>query len=184
MRPERLLALLIVCGVAAVLGLTVALIGGVDPGRLAPRDGDDGPRGDVEVGRVIRIADGDTVTIEVDGRRERLRYIGVDAPEMARADMGAPAECGAAQALDANRRLVDGRELVLERDVSDRDRFGRLLRHPWLASDDGWILVSEALVSDGVIEARTFEPDTLREARLDQAEREAREQQLGIWGSC
>jgi micrococcal nuclease len=78
---------------------------------------------------------------------------------------------------------VAGEELVLERDVSDRDRFGRLLRHAWL-EDDVWRLIGLELVEAGAVEARSYPPDTRRDAELDAAERRARDRAAGIWGDC
>jgi micrococcal nuclease len=160
-----------------VLGLlaagVVALVGMVgDPPAAEP--------GAAQRAVVTRVVDGDTIVVRVDGREERVRYIGVDAPELARADTGQPAECGGAEALAANEELVAGKAVDLERDVSDRDRFGRLLRHVWLAGS----LVGERLVRDGVLEARSYPPDTSRDNELDAAGREARAAGIGIWGAC
>ena len=181
MRPERLVAGLIVLGLVVALAVAIALLD-APPG--APTSGADGLQGGFEEGRVVLVADGDTVTIEIDGRRERLRYIGVDAPELANADAGLPAECGAEAARAANVALVADSTIALERDVSDRDRFGRLLRHPWIVADGEWLLVTEALVADGSVEARSFRPDTLHDGELDAAERGAIERGAGIWGDC
>ena len=180
MRPERLLALIIIVVLVAGLVVTVVLLG------AAPEDppSSGGPTEPIEEARVVGIADGDTVTIEIDGRRDRLRYIGVDAPELANPDAGLPAECGATEASAANAALVAGAELILERDASDRDRFGRLLRHPWVVRDGAWLLVTEALVADGSVEARSFPPDTLHDARLETAEVGAMERGAGVWGRC
>jgi micrococcal nuclease len=180
-RPERLLALIIISILLAALVAAVWLLG-TPPEGSAPAAG--GPTGPVAEARVVRVADGDTVTIEIDGRRDRLRYIGVDAPELADPDAGLPAECGAVEASAANLALVADGEITLERDVTDRDRFGRLLRHPWVVRDGQWLLVTEALVADGALEARSFPPDTLHDARLETAERGARERAAGRWGGC
>lgn len=137
-----------------------------------------------EHGVVERVVDGDTITIRLNGATERVRYVGVDAPELARPSEGRGAECGANEATDANRALVDGREIVLERDTTDRDRFGRLLRHVWLPDGQGWQLVTERLVADGAIEARSYPPDTSRDAQLDAAEAAARADGRGIWSAC
>lgn len=134
--------------------------------------------------QVVHVTDGDTIVVLVGGVRERIRYVGVDAPELANAETGEPAECGGEAARLANAQLVEGREVALERDTSDRDRFGRLLRHVWVAGTDGWSLVSERLVEAGAIEARSYAPDTSRDTQLDAAERRARDADLGIWGSC
>ncbi|HEX7197758.1 MAG TPA: thermonuclease family protein [Candidatus Limnocylindria bacterium] len=184
MRPERLLAILIVCGVVAVIVVVVLIAGEPAPPAQGLPAGDGRPAGTLEDAVVVRIADGDTVTIEIDGRRERLRYVGVDAPEVANPEAGIDAECGADAARDANGALVDGERIYLEPDTTDRDRFGRLLRHPWLERDGNWFLVTEQLVSDGAIEARSFTPDTLHDRRLDDAERSARAAGAGIWGDC
>ena len=133
---------------------------------------------------VVRIVDGDTIVVVIDGREERVRYVGVDAPELANRDTGAAAECGADRATDANRDLVADVQVELERDTSDRDRFGRLLRHVWTTVDGERVLVGEQLVADGAIEARSYPPDTRYDGRLDAAERDARSAALGIWGSC
>ena len=181
-RPERLIAVLGVLALTAIIVVAVAL--------LVPEGGSSGgpsaapPPGELEVGRVVRVVDGDTVVVTIGDRQERVRYVGVDAPELANADTGAPAECGAAEATEANRLLVLGVEMELERDVSDRDRFGRLLRHAWIGIDDDRVLVTERLVVDGAIEARSYPPDTRHDARLDAAEREARTDGAGIWGRC
>jgi micrococcal nuclease len=184
-RPERLVAILIVCGVVALVVVLAVVIAG-DPSPAAPGvpAGEGRPAGTLEEAVVVRIADGDTVTVEIDGRRERLRYVGVDAPEVANAESGLAAECGADAARDANRALVEGARIFLEGDATDRDRFGRLLRHPWLERDGRWILVTEQLASEGAVEARSFAPDTLHDRRLDDAERLAREAGAGIWGDC
>jgi micrococcal nuclease len=180
-RPERLLALIIIVALVAALVAAIVLLE-APPEGSPPAAG--GPTAPLEDARVVGVADGDTVTIEIDGRRDRLRYIGVDAPELADPDAGRPAECGATAATAANVALVGEGEITLERDASDRDRFGRLLRHPWLLRDGTWLLVTEALVADGSVEARSFPPDTLHDARLESAELAAIERGAGVWGGC
>ncbi len=144
------------------------------------------PAADLDVaeqGDVVRVVDGDTIIVRIDGRDERVRYIGVNAPELASVDRGLDAECGANEAALANRDLVEGRSVALERDATDRARFGRLLRHVWVDLD-GWRLVTEALVESGAIRARSYPPDTSRDLQLDAAESAARSAGRGIWASC
>ena len=185
MRPERLLGILVVLAIAAVLVGVVALTAGPDvaPRTSASADAGSAARAYDETGIVVRVVDGDTIVVEIGTRRERVRYIGLDAPELANAEDGTPAECGGDAARDANEVLVDGAEVGLERDVSDRDRFGRLLRHVWLLDGDDR-LVGARLVADGAVEARSYPPDTGRDAELDAAERSARDAGAGIWGAC
>jgi micrococcal nuclease len=177
-RPERLIGIVLVLALAAAAVLVVALLSGPAPSAPATSPVEGVPA------TVERVTDGDTIVVIVDGRRERVRYIGLDAPEVANAEEGTPAECGGDEARSANARLVVGNEVVLERDDSERDRFGRLLRHVWLEANDGWRLVGERLVEDGMVEARSYPPDTAHDGQLDRAERRARDAGLGIWGSC
>jgi micrococcal nuclease len=176
-RPERLIGVVLVLALVAAVVAVLALTG------PAPTVVHDAPVDGVSA-VVAGVTDGDTITIRVDGRRERVRYIGLDAPEIARADEGMPAECGGNEARAANARIVEGTEVLLERDRSDRDRFGRLLRHVWVETADGWELVGELLVAEGAVEARSYPPDTGRDDLLDVAERRARDAGLGIWRTC
>ena len=77
--------------------------------------------------RVLRVVDGDTILVRLDGRRERLRYIGIDTPESVAPDR--PVECYGPAAAEENRRLVGGRTVTLTADEERRDRFGRLLAY-------------------------------------------------------
>ena len=179
-RPERVLGIIVVLGLAAAVATFVALQS-ARPDEMVADDG--GPDGPTEAGEVVRVVDGDTVVVRINGRDERVRYIGLDAPEVANVGAGTLPECGGNEARDVNEDLVAGRRVVLERDVSDRDRFGRLLRHAWLEGDP-WRLVGRELVEAGAVEARSYPPDTTRDAELDAAERAARGRGAGIWGAC
>ncbi|HUG48741.1 MAG TPA: thermonuclease family protein [Candidatus Limnocylindria bacterium] len=128
---------------------------------------------------MIDVVDGDTIRVALVGRNQRLRYIGIDSPELGRA--GLPAEWQADAATQANRSLVDGRSVVLERDVSETDRFGRLLRHVWLQGDEGWLLVNLEMVRLGFAQAVTFPPDVKYGELLREAERDARAAGRGLW---
>lgn len=183
-RPERLLGILVVLLLTGALVVVVVLT--ADPAAAPSGESDDadgGPEKATERATVTRVVDGDTIVVRLDGREERVRYIGLDAPEVANVDAGTVAECGGDEARTANERLVTGQQIVLERDVSDRDRFGRLLRHVWL-EDGGWRLIGRELVAAGAVEARSYPPDTTRDGELDAAERGARGRAAGIWGSC
>jgi micrococcal nuclease len=178
-RAFAAVALLVAVGLVVVIGAGLLL------GSPAPSSpGSSHARPDGEPATVVRVADGDTITVELDGRQERVRYIGIDAPEVANGRAGMPAECGGDAARAANEALVGGASVILERDTSDRDRFGRLLRHVWVGQERGWLLVAERLVATGVAEARSYRPDTSRDAQLDAAERAARGSEVGIWGGC
>jgi micrococcal nuclease len=179
-RVERLLAI----GLLLALAAAVALVAWLGSEQRSPTGGtaEAAPSGDSAV--VERVIDGDTIVVELDGRRERVRYVGVDAPELANREAGTVAECWGEEARDANARMLDGAEVRLERDTSDRDRFGRLLRHVWVARSGQWHLVAEELAAAGAVEARSYPPDTRRDDELERAEGAARRAGLGLWGAC
>ena len=146
------------------------------------------PTGPTEVGRVVRITDGDTIRVLIDGEEERVRYIGIDTPERAGPDV-LVVEPYAVEATLANTKLVGGKEVVLERDVSETDRFDRLLRYVWLSpdldnattDDDAWRLVNLELVRAGLAEAVRYPPDVEYAAILEAAESDARAAGRGMW---
>jgi len=119
--------------------------------------------------RVIQVIDGDTITIE---GGYRVRYIGIDTPEV-----HPELETCGMEALEANRKLVEGKEVRLERDVSETDKYGRLLRYVYV--DD--IFVNAELVRQGLAEAKAYPPDIEHQDYLDKLEAEARQAGRGIW---
>lgn len=128
---------------------------------------------DGEVATVVDVIDGDTIRVQRDdGSIERVRYIGIDTPELTDEDLEG-AEPYSRQAALANATFVKGEDVVLETDTSDRDRFDRLLRYVWVDSGDGWVMVNEELVALGLAEARSYEPDTRNAAYLRAAEDQA-----------
>jgi micrococcal nuclease len=154
------------------------------PGERPASPGEPGPalapEGATETAQVVRVVDGDTLVIDRGKGEERLRYIGIDAPESVRPET--PVEFMGQEAAGANAALVKGRELVLERDVTDTDRFGRLLRYAWFQDGDAWRLVNLELVAQGYAQAVSFPPDVRWQDLLRTAERGAREAGLGLWG--
>jgi micrococcal nuclease len=145
-----------------------------------------GPTGPTEIALVISITDGDTIWVDIMGEESRVRYIGVDTPEVASEDRAA--EPFAEEATTANAALVEDQIVVLETDVSETDDFGRLLRYVWLRPEDAadpeagaWRLVNVELVRAGLADARDYPPDTKYSDFLEEAEQEARVAGLGIW---
>jgi len=136
------------------------------------------PVGPAESARVLRAIDGDTIEVLRQGQRTRVRYIGVNTPESVAPDR--PIECWGKEASERNRQLVEGREVRLERDVSETDRFGRLLRYVWIGDD----LINARLVQEGYAEVSTFPPDVRYQELFLMQERSAREQHRGLWAAC
>lgn len=141
-----------------------------------------GPRGPWQAATLVRVVDGDTIRVVIGGVEERVRYIGINTPELYSGGPETPAPFARA-ATDANVALLGSGRLILEKDISERDRFGRLLRNVWLERDGTWIFVNLRLVADGFARVSTFPPDVKYVDLLRDAERAAREGHLGLWGS-
>ena len=138
------------------------------------------PTGPMESATVVRVVDGDTIVVDRgSGLGESLRYIGMDTPETV--DPRVPVQCMGAEAAAANRGLVEGRRVVLELDVSDRDVFGRLLRHVWLQDGSSWVLVGLRLVADGYAYASGYPPDVKYDDQMRAAQRAAEQAGRGLW---
>lgn len=179
MQRSRSVALLIAFGFATV----GCAAGPVPPATDRASDPPlirDGPTGRTERGMVVRVVDGDTIRVRIDGIEERVRYIGIDTPESV--DPRKTIQPYALAASEANTELVGGREVVLEKDVSERDRYDRLLRYIWLDDPRGWVLVNHELVMRGFASAVTYPPDVRYEVLFRAAERAAREAGIGLWG--
>ncbi len=130
-----------------------------------------------EWAEVVRVVDGDTIRVRLGGLEERVRYIGIDTPETAGSPSGEEPLGPAATAL--NQRLVGGGQVCLERDISERDRYGRLLRYAW--TGDG-TLVNERLLEEGLAIVVTFPPDVkYHEERLLPAQLSAIAARRGLW---
>ncbi|WP_180955451.1 thermonuclease family protein [Dolosicoccus paucivorans] len=127
---------------------------------------------------LVRVVDGDTIIVMLDGARERVRFIGMDTPESVHPD--------------ADRNVAEGKiasdflkevfasskgDLFLEYDVQPRDRYSRLLAYVWL---DG-LMLNETLLTEGYANVATFPPNTRYVDIFKQAEKEAREAERGLW---
>lgn len=129
---------------------------------------------------VTKVVDGDTIILH---SGQVVRYIGIDTPETA--DSGKGEECYANEATEKNRELVEGKYVFLVRDVSDRDRYGRLLRYVFVIDDSGQeIFVNEALVAGGYARAASFPPDIRYQKHFSQLEQEAKQERRGMWNVC
>lgn len=127
------------------------------------------------------VIDGDTVDVVIAGARERVRLIGVDAPESVSRDT--PEQCFGAEASEALRGVLpSGLEVRIERDAEGRDRYGRLLLYLYRV-DDG-LFVNEWLVGNGFADTMFFEPNTTYRSAFTELRNRARAAGVGLWGQC
>ena len=122
-----------------------------------------------QVADVVSVVDGDTIRVQIDGVAYSVRYIGVDSPE---AD--APMSYEATQ---KNRELVEGKTVTLVMDVSETDRYDRLLRYV-IAGD---IFVNDEMVLYGLAQSKAYSPDTACQVTFDATEARARSAERGMW---
>lgn len=125
--------------------------------------------------QVVRVIDGDTIEIE---NGLKVRYIGIDTPETK--DPHEPVGCYGHEAYLKNQELVANKQVTLEKDVSETDRYGRLLRYVYV---DG-IMVNEQLVKEGFAKAVSYPPDIKHQDLFSNAERLAQYKKAGLWGEA
>ncbi len=116
---------------------------------------------------VTQVVDGDTITVE---GGLRVRLIGIDAPER-------DEECYI-EAKEYLKSMILHKEVDLEKDITDKDQYGRSLRYVWLGNK----LVNAEIVRAGVAIAKQYDPDTKYQRIIADAEQEAIEKQVGcLW---
>lgn len=120
------------------------------------------------------MGDGDSLVVDVDGTEEKVRLIGINAPELD--------ECFGLESRAKLESLVNDRQVVLVADVETEDQYGRMLRYVYLNGS----LINEDLIAGGFAMARAYEPNTSRKRDFDAAEELARETGRGMWatGAC
>lgn len=123
----------------------------------------------------MRVVDGDTIHVRIGDRLEKVRYIGIDTPEVRHPTKGE--EPGGRQALSVNRRLVANRHVTLELDVQSRDRYGRLLAYVWV----GETMINAELVRLGFAQVMTVPPNVRHQALFLKLQRDARDAGRGLW---
>ena len=202
-RTVRLIAGLLACALAAAALLAAAGCSGLSTGtpwlsewreqrdqaaeehQVAVADGVF-----FEEATVVRVVDGDTIVVELDGEQAKVRFIGVDAPESVAFDSGENTAEGDAASEHLKELLAPGTRVFLCSDKRDTDRYGRLLRHVWLEVPDDPFDIDEVagkmvggmMVRDGYAVSKRYTPDTTWSDLLDQIEAQAREQGRGAFG--
>lgn len=163
---------------ASVLILGALLVLAVGCGAPADRTS---PPGRADLAVVVEVVDGDTVELTLGGRRERVRLLGIDAPESVHPTL--PVQCFGPE---ASRGLTDllppGSTVRVERDLELRDRYDRLLLYLFRDGDD--LFVNRWLVHNGLADTSFYDPNTARAPELLAARAEARSGAVGLWGRC
>jgi micrococcal nuclease len=180
-----------VCRLSALVVVLTMCIAGCSQAPMAPDSGQppvmsilaarDITAGAAEGSRVkatvTRVIDGDTIEVNIGGAVHRLRYIGVDAPEPDSVDTNT--RNIALKSAGNNNEMVGGKTVELEKDVSETDRYGRLLRYVYV---DG-LMANAELVRLGYAQATPYPPDTRYQGKFSELQRSAQQARAGMWGS-
>ncbi len=128
--------------------------------------------------KVVKVVDGDTLDIEMDGKVERLRLIGIDTPETV--NPRKKVQCFGKEASNKTKETLLGKFVALESDEtqSDRDKYKRLLRYVFLPDGTNFNLL---MITEGYAHEYTYDLPYKYQAEFKQAEVDARNQNKGLW---
>jgi len=134
------------------------------------------------VGRVVWVVDGDTIHVRIGSRLEKVRYIGVNAPEIPHPEERGWRE-GGTQAQAVNLQLVGRATAWLELDSRLRDTHGRLLAYVWVERSGARVMANAEMIRRGFAQVMTIPPNVRYQALFLKLQREAREAGRGLWAS-
>ncbi|MBI2421046.1 MAG: thermonuclease family protein [Candidatus Levybacteria bacterium] len=126
---------------------------------------------------VVKVIDGDTLDVEMDGRKETLRLIGIDTPETV--DPRKSVQCFGKEASEFTRNMLLGKFVLLEADPTqgERDKYGRLLRYVFLEDDN----FNEILIREGFAHEYTYSLSYKYQKEFKDAQNFAQENKKGLW---
>ncbi|MCR8845311.1 thermonuclease family protein [Paenibacillus sp. SC116] len=126
--------------------------------------------------KVTRVIDGDTIEVSFDGKTEDVRLLLVDTPETKH--RGKPVQPFGAETSAYAKKILDGKDIELEIDMSERDKYGRLLAYVWI--DDR--MFNELLLEKGLARvAYVYAPNVKHVDKFREIQDQARQSELGIW---
>ncbi len=170
-RNQKRLAKLIVALILSLIGLYL---------QLGEKKSSDTPQpGYYEV---LSIADGDTITVDMEGKKEKIRFIGVDTPEVHHGGSTPPSQCYADKAKAFTEVSIDSKrvKLVADEKGSNRDKYGRLLRYVYTYDNRA---LDELLVSEGygfAVDGFSYSKKESYLSLMTQAEQNKK----GLWAVC
>lgn len=132
---------------------------------------------------VLRVVDGDTIIVALNNREERIRMIGVDAPESVSLNEEENTVWGQSASEYTKSVLEPGTKIWLTFDIEERDQYGRMLAYIWLDSDTENLnhLFQKQLIGEGYALAIRYEPNTKYTAELYATMEGAISDRSGLW---
>ena len=133
---------------------------------------------------VVSITDGDTIKVEINGKSEPVRIIGIDSPEIV--DPRVPVQCFGKEASDKAKEVLANKKVRLEADPTqgDKDVYSRLLRFVFLSDGTDF---GKMMISLGIAHEYTYNSNPYKyQAEYEKAEEDARDAKIGLWadGAC
>ena len=139
-------------------------------------------------GIVARVVDGDTAVIRVNGEDRRFRFLGVDTPETVHPSKGV--QPYGKEASNFTKETLTGRQVWLEYDKAQQDRYNRYLAYIWLSKpnkiDDDTVrkeMFNAKLLAGGYAKVMIIKPNTKYANLFTEIQNEAKKSKLGIWKS-
>lgn len=126
--------------------------------------------------KVVRVVDGDTFVIKYNGKDEKVRLIGVDTPESVHPDEKKNTGFGE-QVSDFSKKMLSGKNIEIEFDVQQRDKYGRLLAYVYL---DGQ-MYNKLLLEKGYAKLATYPPNVKYVENFTVIQKQARQNNVGLW---
>ena len=135
-----------------------------------------------DIFKVVKVVDGDTISVDIKGKKEVVRLLGIDTPESV--DPRKPIQCFAREATNKMKSFVDGKLVILVSDSTqgNRDKYNRLLRYVYLPNNVKTFVNGE-MVKQGYAYSYRQYPTKMLD-KFNSFEKYARENNLGLWGSC
>lgn len=127
---------------------------------------------------VTKVIDGDTIEVVKDGQNYRVRYLGINTPEITHSDL--PNDCYAIEAKELNQKLVLNKFITLLEDKQDKDKYGRLLRFVYLKTEN----ISFKILESGAARSLIIPPNNKFSKTILEIENTAKISKLGLWGLC
>lgn len=126
--------------------------------------------------KVIKVVDGDTIKIIYNGKEESIRLIGIDTPESVHPDAEKNTELGKV-ASEYTKSQLEGKEITLELDIQERDKYGRILAYAYINDE----MFNKILLKEGYAQLMTISPNVKYADEFVALQKQARESQKGIW---
>lgn len=162
----------------AVVVVGVAVAGVLRWWDQRPLEVPDGFSEDAAVAEMVRVVDGDTIVVSIEGEDERVRLLNIDTPETVHPTE--PVECGGPEASEAISELLSpGDVVVLEFDQEQRDRYDRLLAGVFVED----VFVNERMAREGWGEPAYYAPNDRFLSVVEQAWAQAEEEKAGMFSA-